>query len=1297
MKRWTTNWLMLGVALIAACWPTYVMGQGASRDDVKAVEAASSTPKSASRASDRPAVVDLRDRLPEVGMQTMNDCVAWAYGYAARTYMEAVDQGWKPDRPSRIFSPTFIYNQINEGKDKGSLPTRAVELLRDQGAATLRTQPYLAKNYLTQPAPLASEEAPAFRIANFGFVRNGEAVRKLLAAGMIVCVGVRTNPIFSSGRYDIYTREMHERGVKQRRAGQPHGYHAMVIAGYDDHRQAFLFMNSWGKNWGDGGYVWVSYDEADVFNLNDKESERLVDYGVVMVDRFEPVTETDRGYRAVRPDSLTLRHRFRVNGLNTNGNPLYDVTLDLNGPREMLEAIRGVKWQYQGPNGLATFEDPSGQVILTTPNQHFTPKATITFRDGRTVNLTGNIQLPEAVERDIEIRRIDALHYRQPSSKTRHYRWTFVPTMNAQDWAALEKIEWKIQRENMQVRSNLRPNLHYLPQMTKKGEIFTYEHALPSQPLTRQPTLAYPSGINQAPPTGRAMLMFKDGSTYEVPLPEQAFPEPVEGDIAVSHIARPVGDYLGRTWYFVEYKAEIPECWSPLLVGGEFRPEGLRENFIDTRAVLTDGIEPLGYVASDYAWFPFNVSAIIHLRRGPAPQVFGPPMFSFTADSLIAGQVGRARQVSQSNGPNTVEIPGEPAAIRYTDRYLGLDEQGQPHWRFYPFFSELRWGRSWDQPFMTKNWRFSDDALQVTELYDEPIGGLPLDVIETGRGVTMYIDTGLYDDAGKRTARTFETLLDPTTPASTGLTLRAIEKVPTTLQMLEEPPTEPLIEVDLVGGLWEMQHVRRVDHLVDVGGGWLDAWSQTLHDLPRPELELQPAILPLPKDGQPVRAVVRLTDGGVMALETKPVGPVPYTVVPDVSLTAISHYWGKVNGQPHWRATLKIDGQLQGRGAIASVIFTAEDEAGQPVTLTPKDGHAAQTLTPSPLRVTAQVTFNDGRDPTTLHSVILTPQDTILPDGTIALTHQRIYRYQQPYNPRTIDSFAVPDPIDHVAVHLRAPLRDLERVKHVDIKLLNRQGMGDGVGPVAWTVPREGLTVDGQPLPRDVFALVYSLWPYEEASVQAVAHLNDGQTITLEHEFTIAEESWFYEVRMQPMSAKPERFAAVVQRHKPREFAMNDLIVEYVIEGHASQPTYYTPNLAYAFDTQGPVTVSNHRALVFDDGDHEPRIKDRHTAPSLTCDPPAVRPDALVVEQSAGGFRIVPDYNGQHFEAARNVIYEVRHGEQTKRITPIAWQGPGHERFAVQLPGPLPDAVAATIVLKDGTQKPLGQWERSPQ
>lgn len=39
-----------------------------------------------------------------------------------------------------------------------------------------------------------------------------------------------------------------------------YGGHALLVCGYDETTQRFLFKNSWGLNWGDNGYGWFGYD-----------------------------------------------------------------------------------------------------------------------------------------------------------------------------------------------------------------------------------------------------------------------------------------------------------------------------------------------------------------------------------------------------------------------------------------------------------------------------------------------------------------------------------------------------------------------------------------------------------------------------------------------------------------------------------------------------------------------------------------------------------------------------------------------------------------------------------------------------------------------------------------------------------------------------------------------------------------------------------------------------------------------------------------------------------------------------
>lgn len=50
-------------------------------------------------------------------------------------------------------------------------------------------------------------------------------------------------------------------GVYKHVGGEPLGGHAVSIVGYDDTQRAWLIRNSWGPEWGENGFGWVSWDD----------------------------------------------------------------------------------------------------------------------------------------------------------------------------------------------------------------------------------------------------------------------------------------------------------------------------------------------------------------------------------------------------------------------------------------------------------------------------------------------------------------------------------------------------------------------------------------------------------------------------------------------------------------------------------------------------------------------------------------------------------------------------------------------------------------------------------------------------------------------------------------------------------------------------------------------------------------------------------------------------------------------------------------------------------------------------
>lgn len=59
---------------------------------------------------------------------------------------------------------------------------------------------------------------------------------------------------------------LYKKGIYEPNLGKIIGGHLVTIVGYDDNQQCWIIKNSWGENWGDNGYVKVSYDSDSLYN-----------------------------------------------------------------------------------------------------------------------------------------------------------------------------------------------------------------------------------------------------------------------------------------------------------------------------------------------------------------------------------------------------------------------------------------------------------------------------------------------------------------------------------------------------------------------------------------------------------------------------------------------------------------------------------------------------------------------------------------------------------------------------------------------------------------------------------------------------------------------------------------------------------------------------------------------------------------------------------------------------------------------------------------------------------------------
>jgi hypothetical protein len=230
-----------------------------------------------------PSSVDLSKDFPRPGDQgQQSSCVGWALAYALKTYQERVEIGWSLEPPEHRFSPAYIYNQINGGQDVGSPFIDGLNLVVNQGVATLARMPYDDRDFLTQPGAAARQEAAQFKAKSWKEANGILEIKDALANHLAVFIVVR---IFD----ELYTLRGPD-SVYNTFSGF-HGSHAVAAVGYDDERYggALRIINSWSQNWGDGGFFWLPYSAASQTVTAADGTYPVLPAAVVLEDLPDPI------------------------------------------------------------------------------------------------------------------------------------------------------------------------------------------------------------------------------------------------------------------------------------------------------------------------------------------------------------------------------------------------------------------------------------------------------------------------------------------------------------------------------------------------------------------------------------------------------------------------------------------------------------------------------------------------------------------------------------------------------------------------------------------------------------------------------------------------------------------------------------------------------------------------------------------------------------------------------------------------------------------------------------------------
>jgi hypothetical protein len=129
-------------------------------------------------------------------------------------------------------------------------------LLESSGGVPLDTLPYNPSECIARPSPeVLASNSKRFRITGYRRVegRSEDDIKGQLYSGNPVIFAIDV-----PAEFDHY----HQGTIDSTDDRGLDFGHAMVIVGYDDDRQAYHFVNSWGTRWGEHGFGWISYRSA---------------------------------------------------------------------------------------------------------------------------------------------------------------------------------------------------------------------------------------------------------------------------------------------------------------------------------------------------------------------------------------------------------------------------------------------------------------------------------------------------------------------------------------------------------------------------------------------------------------------------------------------------------------------------------------------------------------------------------------------------------------------------------------------------------------------------------------------------------------------------------------------------------------------------------------------------------------------------------------------------------------------------------------------------------------------------
>lgn len=277
--------LLLFISVGQVAWgQTRIYATGDNTDETEFNKISKSAIRAQRDLNNLPASFSIKQYAPVPGDQGKSGtCVAWSSSYAARTISYCI-QHLITD-PAQIkalrFSPNYIYHYVKQSTDDdcsaGAKVETAMKVLTEKGDVLLTDGvPDCASQIeksIEKNAPNYSIKAYSALTNSFGIISKNEilAIKKGISEKKPVIFSLKCyKSMFGVDKSGVWKIPANDSLV---------GNHALCIVGYDDNKEggSFEIMNSWGTEWGNQGFGWISYEQLKTFGryaleLMDRES-----------------------------------------------------------------------------------------------------------------------------------------------------------------------------------------------------------------------------------------------------------------------------------------------------------------------------------------------------------------------------------------------------------------------------------------------------------------------------------------------------------------------------------------------------------------------------------------------------------------------------------------------------------------------------------------------------------------------------------------------------------------------------------------------------------------------------------------------------------------------------------------------------------------------------------------------------------------------------------------------------------------------------------------------------------------